>query len=384
MVYVVHEPHGCRTGADSSRSGDARAPGGDRSVPDPPVPSGSMARTSTRSSAKTATKLDASMRVVVLRGKDIFLRTERLRQFAGLLRERFGEVDRFSFDGATASLAEVLDELRSYGLMQRHKLVVVEDAEKFLSRGDNRAAMERYVAAPMEDSSLVLRASSWNAGKLDKLITGVGAFIECEAPSPAAAIAWSGERAKRQHGCTIEPEAAAVLVDHIGPNLARLDTELAKLAASVNYDRPINTADVDEMVGLVREEKGWEIQYAILCGGPVQALRKLRELREVSKAEEVLVMFALIDLARKIHDAVILTREGVSGWPLAQALGLWGPQANDMRDALARIGRTMSRHRAAELVESAIHAQLGMRTGRIRDVDRALEGLTILLADSVT
>ncbi|MCA9286448.1 MAG: DNA polymerase III subunit delta [Phycisphaerales bacterium] len=344
-----------------------------------------MARTTTSRRSKTAktVKLDASLRVVVLRGKDIYLRTERLRQFADQLRERYGDIERFSFDGTSASLAEVLDELRSYGLMQKHKLVVVDEADKFLSRGDHRAAMERYVAAPMDDSSLVLRASTWNAGKLDALVEKVGAFVPCEAPSAAAAVSWCQERVRRQHACTIEPDAAELLVEHIGPQLARLDTELAKLAAAVGYERPIAMAEVEAMVGLVREEKGWEIQHAILCGGAAAGLRKLRELREVSQADDVVVMFALIDLARKIHDAVALVQQGTSVWQLSQALGIWGPQSNDIRDALARVAGRLDRHRAAALVEEAMDTQLRMRTSRVRDADRALEGLTVLLADTV-
>ena len=43
----------------------------------------------------------------------------------GALEAEHGEVDTIQFDGQKASLADVLDELRSLALLQRHKLVVV-------------------------------------------------------------------------------------------------------------------------------------------------------------------------------------------------------------------------------------------------------------------
>ena len=56
---------------------------------------------------------DASMRIVVLTGKDSFLRVERSRQLQDALEASFGAVDRFDLDGASASLSAVLDELRT-------------------------------------------------------------------------------------------------------------------------------------------------------------------------------------------------------------------------------------------------------------------------------
>ncbi|MBT4766976.1 MAG: hypothetical protein HOO04_01295, partial [Phycisphaerae bacterium] len=51
---------------------------------------------------------DASMRVVALIGDDAFLSPYYTRQLIDALEEVHGEIDRFDFDGDTASPADVL------------------------------------------------------------------------------------------------------------------------------------------------------------------------------------------------------------------------------------------------------------------------------------
>ena len=62
---------------------------------------------------------DASMRIVILHGKEPFLIQEATQRLVSRLQDVFGDIEQFSFDGGSVSLAQVLDELRSYGLIQR-------------------------------------------------------------------------------------------------------------------------------------------------------------------------------------------------------------------------------------------------------------------------
>jgi hypothetical protein len=80
-----------------------------------------------------AEPLSPSMRFVILHGKDGFVLVERLKRFQKALGEQFGDVSRFDFDGASAPLVEVLDELRTFGLLATHKLIVVDKADQFVA-----------------------------------------------------------------------------------------------------------------------------------------------------------------------------------------------------------------------------------------------------------
>ena len=173
--------------------------------------------------------LNASMRIVVLHGKELLLIHEATQRLMTALRDANGEIEQFSFDGVSVSLADLLDELRSYGLIQRHKLVIVDSADKFLTREGYRRAMEGYAKSPVEDATLLMRAETWRKGNFDKLVTKVGILVKCDLLSDTQATAWCINECQDRHRCPIDRSAALLLVERLGCGLVRLDNELAKL-----------------------------------------------------------------------------------------------------------------------------------------------------------
>src|SRR5690606_31627518 len=119
-------------------------------------------------------------------------------QLRQALIDQYHEVETRVYDGKTATLADVLDELRSYGLMQQHKLVIVDDADAYPTQ--HRQALERYAQSPVDNGVLVLRSSKWNKGGLDKLIDKIGFIAKCDALPPAAASSWLVKQCQQHHG----------------------------------------------------------------------------------------------------------------------------------------------------------------------------------------
>ncbi len=324
---------------------------------------------------------DANHRIVVLHGKDSFLRVEWSRRFRAALEVKHGAVDEFSFDGATAPLATVLDELRSYGLMASHKLVTVDNADAFFASEERRRALERYAQAPMAEASLLLRSQSWRPGNFDKLLAGCGLVLKCDSPGAADAARWCLGRSTKEHKIALDADAAALLVDRIGSDLARLDMELAKLAVSSLAAGllSINRATVVDLVGVSREEQAWEIQDAILSAHTGRAASKVTELLRLSRAPEVMVAWAAIDLMRKIHAAAVRIDEGASDGQIARDLRLWG----DSTAPILRAARTIGVSSAATLLHESITADYRMKTGGAPDAERMLVGLSTVLSGAI-
>ena len=339
-----------------------------------------MAR-ATKPAAASRSAPDASMRIVVLTGKDSYLRVERSQQLQKALEETHGSVDRFDFDGASASLSAVLDELRSYGLLSRHKLVIVDNAEAFLGAEDRRRAMERYAESPQAESTLLMRAGSrWNPGKFDRLVEACGgAVIKCDAPSDAEAVRWCGVRAERRHGATLGAGVAELLVEKVGPDLARLDSELAKLASAAGQGAPITRALVVEFVGLSREEQAWELQGVLLREGAKGALEKLAELVRVSGVPATMVGWSIVDIMRKVHDAARLLEQGQQEFAAAKQLRLWG----DSQAVVMRAARQAGSRRAAAALDASMRACARTRTGLSGDEIRTYESLIVTLNGGV-
>ena len=321
---------------------------------------------------------DASMRFVILHGKDGFLASERLRALEQDLGKRFDGVSRFDFDGASARVVDVLDELRTFGLLSVHKLVVIDRADQFVAGEENRRALERYAESPMQEATLVLRSETWRPGNLDKLVAKVGAIFKCEPPDAGDAAAWCTRRAKR-HGIEVDADAAAALVDRVGNDLARLDGELAKygayLASEPEGARRLTPALVTRLTGQTREEAAWQVQEAVLTGRPAEAVRQVRELVEISQAPEQLILWSLVDLARKLHDAARLLAEGTPEAAVARQVKLWGPSTAPTLSAARRLGPG----RAARLLDEAVDLDRRSKSGLAGELPRTLEAFVALV-----
>lgn len=307
------------------------------------------------------------------------MRVERSRQLHEALVAKFGSIDRFEFDGVSVSLASVMDELRSYGLLSEHKFIIIDNAEAFMGAEDRRRALERYAENPQQESTLLMRAGArWNPGKFDKLVeAGGGAVIKCDAPSDREAIAWCGGRAQKRHGVELGPGAADLLVEKIGPDLARLDSEMAKLAAAAGQGKPISRALVAEFVGLSREEQAWDIQSALLQSGPAAALLKLDELVRVSRVSETLIGWSIVDVLRKVHEAAQLMAQGCSEFEVAKELRLWG----DAQGLICRPARSLGPRGAAALLAESVRTDARTKSGLSSDTARTLEGLLVTIGE---
>lgn len=291
--------------------------------------------------------------MLILCGPDNYLRTEKLHALRTAVEAKRGEVDVIHFDGQTAAPADVLDEARSLGLMQQYKIIVVEDADEFLKKGDARRSLERYAQAPAEDVTLVLRSATWNTGKLDQMVEAVGRVVRCESPEPAQALAFCLQRCEKRYGCTIDRRAAALLVERLGTGLARLDSELARLSLMTETEGDEIDADlVARHIPLSREEKAWEVQDALLTGDPPTALGKVIELLTVSRHDPVPLFFSMIDLSRKIYAASRLMAAGGNEGSIARAARIWGTNTS----AVLAAARATAPAAAAALMRDALRA----------------------------
>ncbi len=362
---------------------------------------------STPAAAKpvAGTRLTAATRVGILHGEDRFLQDEYLRQLREDLAKALGGGDAYDvvrFDGAQGQsvVADIFDECRSFGLMQQHKVVVVENADLLLKKSDDddaaparttgrrgsppadvRRMMESYAAEPSDSATLILRATGWRPGNLDKAVAALGdrgAIIDCEALDPGRAATWTGKRATLRHNTSIDPEAARVLIASVGTDLGRIDNELEKLAlAAGGNGAPISAALVREMTGVSREEDFWHLQSTLATGDAAASLSRMREMVEVSRHDPVVLTWSFTELARKIHAVRRLADAGQNVQPLAYKLKLFGDA-----DSVFNAARAIPAPSAARLYDMAVDLDAANKSGR-GDPIRNLEVLTVRFSQAI-
>lgn len=341
-----------------------------------------MAKRSSGSTKAASRAPGADDLVVVLAGKELFLRSQYTGMLRSALEEKHGEIETFRFEGDQVEIAEVLDECRSFGLMSSHKLVIVDDADALVNE-HTRPMLSRYAEDPCEQATLLLRAGTWRPGNLDKAIAKVGVVTKCDQVEAPMALKWTMARAQRAYGSSIGQREAAMLVERLGVDLGKIDAELGKLAVaagrSEGQGNPISVELIMEMVPLTREvDNPWVIQEPLLSGDPEYTLRQLRIVLENSgKSNFVPVSYACIDLARKLVGVSEGAASGENLNTVAKELKLWGPS----RDAIMRLSRKISVDLARELLDASVRADMDIK--RSADPGRTLEVLALRFAAAV-
>jgi DNA polymerase-3 subunit delta len=314
----------------------------------------------TRGASKSgSSQPGAEHRIVVLVGKELFLRTQYTSMLKEKLEQEHGEIDVFKFEGEQTDLAEVLDECRSFGLMATHKMVIVDEADSFVN-ATTRPMLERYAEGPSDQATLVLRAGKWNKGKLDDAIGTCGIIVKCDAVDEGTACRWVIKRARTAYNAEIDPRTAAGLVERLGADLGRIDSELGKLAVGAGKGNPITQQMVTELVGLTREEEVWAIQSYLLCGDPNRALSELRVILGNSPRDNsVPVVFACSDLARKLMGASEALAQGVNGNVIGKELKLWPAES---KDTILRTAKRLGPNRARALFDQCVAADVASKS----------------------
>lgn len=221
----------------------------------------------------------AAKPVYALVGSDPFLQLQRLGELLKLFPK---DVQRIDLDGEKASLAQVLDEVRSFAMFGGAKLVVVRDADDFVSRF--RQQLEEYVARPSDSGTLVLRLSSLPGNqKIHKAIAKTGQIEDCNPPKDLRR--WIVQHAKSAHRVAIDPDAAGLLADLVGDDLGRLDSELAKLAIDAPHGK-VDSSHVSAGVSFQREREMWDMTNELAAGQPAEALRRWRQLVALEPSAE--------------------------------------------------------------------------------------------------
>ena len=210
--------------------------------------------------------------VFVLHGDDAFLRDAYRQE---IVTNAIGQADRQTcvavFD-ATAQLADVLDELRTLPFLAPRRVVIISDAEAFVSA--YRGQLEDYLRSPSQTATLVLIVSSWPKNtRLYKLVSAIGQTIDCGAPQKGLEH-WLTKSASKR-GKQIARDAAGLLLEWIGNDLSVLSGEIEKLSLYVGQRETITAADVSTMVTASAGPVAFALTNALTAGDASGALKAL-------------------------------------------------------------------------------------------------------------
>jgi len=252
---------------------------------------------------------DSIKPVYVLHGRDAFLLdSHRHRIVEQIIGDADPQVCVSTFD-ATVELAAILDELRTLPFLAPHRVVVIRDADAFVAA--NRRALEAYLAQPTRTASLLLLVASWPSNtNLYKRVKKIGVTIECSVKGRGELQSRLTEAVERR-GKKINRDAAELLAQWVGENLAVLDGEIEKLSLYVEDRKTITAADVGAVVVASAGPAAFALTNALTAGDAGQALEALDGILNV-RGEEFKVMGLIAWHLRRVLTAQQLHSRGGS------------------------------------------------------------------------
>ena len=210
------------------------------------------------------------------------------------------------FYGKDANWADVVNACRRYPMFAERQVVILKEAQQ---RRDAEK-LETYIENPLSSTVFVV---SYKDKKLDarkkftKLIKEKGELVTTRKLYESQLPEWT--RALLQSkGLAISPKGVALLVDHIGNDLSRIENEIEKISVNlVRKDLPegkpvvISETDIEEYIGISKDFNVFELQAALAAKDLPGAIRIVQYFEANPKAGPIqLILPSLYSFFSKV------------------------------------------------------------------------------------
>ena len=229
----------------------------------------------------------------------------------------------FKTEAKQTPITEILDELRTLPFLSTQRVVLITDADKFVS--NNRETLERYFDAPCTTGVLILCVSTFpKTTKLCKKLIKVGQLITAEAVKPWQLPQFAASYALQKHNKTMNRTVAGELVDLVGDNQERICREIEKLAIFVGDSTTITQKNVESLIGHNRLFNIFAVIDSIIASDTAKAIDRLRRVFADDKSAPFTTVGAFAFHFRRMFNAKALLDQGVNSSQIAKQLNIWG------------------------------------------------------------
>lgn len=284
------------------------------------------------------------------------------------------EMNISTFDGTSASAAEVVNAVSSFPFLSDRRLVIVKGMIGWYTRkGAGKTGKaeitkleERLPGLPDYARLVFVEQKTLPASNsLLKLAKSTGNGVVREYTVPKDTTHWILQRARDEYGVKIEPQAASALSSVTGNDLRRADNELIKLVSYIEEGADITERDVAALTPYVAEASIWDIVDAIAEGNGKKALTLLHRLL-AEKDEDPFKSFGMI--IRQFRLMLLAKEHLVTGGAsdansIAKALGL---RSNYPAQKAAKQSRPFSLEDLEHIYRRLSEIDIDMKTGRIK------------------
>lgn len=194
--------------------------------------------------------------------------------------------------GRDTNWADVINACRRYPMFAEMQVVIVKEAQ-YLREIDK---LEAYVQNPLSSTVLIV---AYKEKKLDartkfyKLLKQHATVFTTKKMKDEALPGWVNETVNSM-GYTITPKANALLTEHIGNDLNRIENEIEKIFINLKGRKSITEEDIEQFVGISKEYNVFELQSAMANKDFPKAMKIVQYFEANPKAASIQQVLPLL------------------------------------------------------------------------------------------
>jgi DNA polymerase III subunit delta len=216
-------------------------------------------------------------------------------------------------------LEAVVSSLATISLIASRRYLLVDGVEGW-GKVDAERAVEALAQIPPETTVALVAHGKAPAGLAKAVEKAGGEVLPFDVPRerdlPKQLVADA-----RELGFELEPTAARLLVERLGPRPMRLRTELERLAVWAGEGGGVGPDDLDAMISDTSEEAIWTLADAVVAGDEAETMRVAERL--VSQGEALpRIVYSLAPRLRQALKAATELEAGKPAGEVAKGLSM--------------------------------------------------------------
>jgi DNA polymerase-3 subunit delta len=186
------------------------------------------------------------------------------------------------FYGKDANWADIINACRRYPMFAERQVVILKEAQQMR----DVEKLEQYIETPLTSTILVI---SYKEKKLDarkkftKTVKEKGVLFTTKKMYDRELPEWTQQMVQSK-GLTITPKGLALLVDHIGNDLTRIENEIEKLSVNLGKRTSIAEDDIENYIGVSKEYNVFELQSAMAAKDLARTMKIIQYFEANPKA----------------------------------------------------------------------------------------------------
>ena len=189
------------------------------------------------------------------------------------------------FYGRDASWTDVINTCRRYPMFAERQVVLLKEAQQMR----DVEKLEAYVENPLHSTVFVV---SYKNKKVDgrtkfaRVLKEKGVLVSTKKIYDNQLPEWIKDLVESK-GLSISAKGLALLADHIGNDLTRIENELEKITVNLGKRKTISEEDIEEFVGVSKEFNVFELQSAFAKKDLSKAIRIIQYFEANPKAAPI-------------------------------------------------------------------------------------------------